>query len=941
MINSFILIGVFGDKLEDSLMAWKPRSEKLDQGGAELRRELEARTKGVQADDALRDTESKYRDLVETINDIIWEVSAEGVYTYVSPRVFDILGYKPEELLDKPLSVFQGHDEDKRSWDLFLEVIKEQKPFSVFKVTYQHKNGSIITLETSGKPFFNANSELIGFRGVSRDVTEYERSKNELREEREKLISIFDTVDEVIYVSDPETYEFIYVNEAFRKNWGDGVGGKCYSVLQGRDAPCIPCVNDRIFGSNKGAPYIWEYQNKVNGRWYRCIDKAMSWPDGRIVRYELAIDIHDRKQSERALLESEERFRDVLEASNDWVWEIDPEGNYTYASSKVKNVLGYSPEEIVGRKIYSTMSEEEAERISEIFKNNTEKMVPFTIPENTNFHKNGSRVVEEISGIPIFDSKEGLLGWRGLAHDITMMKRAEEEIRKSEERLTNVHLAVNDGIWEWDAEKNIITYSSDRFSEIMGFKKNKAISFDQWVSRLHPDQRDNILEELRKTAFGESVLDIEYRYRGKGDDYIWISATAMLVSSDKSDERRVVGSVRDITSRKMAEEEKRELQAQLQQVQKMEAIGTLAGGIAHDFNNLLQSIIINTELGLSELKDEGIDDKRLKQIFKASGRAKELVKQIVTFSRQKEQKQGPLKLIPLVKESLKLLRSTLPANIEVRERMRAGEDTIMADPTQINQILMNLCTNAAHAMKKRGGVLEVSLLDVDLNGDAADINAELKPGEYVILEVRDTGHGMDKEVLERIFDPFFTTKGPGEGSGMGLSVVHGIVKGCKGTISVESELGKSTLFRIFFPRVEEAVALVEKDFEPLPRGNDQILLVDDEVFILDSLKPALENLGYIVVACRDGKKAQDMFSNRPERFDLVIADYSMPNMSGVEMAEKLRTIKPDIPIILCTGFSDIVTEENVKAAGIKELLMKPLVTNDIANAIRRVLDVDK
>lgn len=922
-------------------MALKSRYEKLDQRGAELRRELEARKEEEQADNVRYDTESKYRDLVETINDIIWEVNAEGIITYVSPRVFDILGYKPEDLLNKPLTVFQAPDEDKRSMDLFLEVLKEQKPFSVFKVMYQHKNGSLVSMETSGKPFFNVNGELIGIRGVSRDVTEHERAKNELREEREKLISIFDTVDEVIYVSDPETYEFIYVNEAFRKNWGEGVGRKCYSILQGRDAPCIPCVNDRVFGRNIGKPYIWEYQNKVNGRWYRCIDKALNWPDGRMVRYELAIDIHGRKQSEKALLESEARFRDVLAASNDWVWEIDAEGNYIYASQKVANILGYSPEEIVGRRIYSTMSEEEAERISEIFKNNTEKMVPFTIPENTNFHKNGSRVIVEISGVPIFDPEENLLGWRGMIHDITILKRAEDAIRKSEERLTNVHLAVNDGIWEWDPDKNIITYSSDRFSEIMDFDRNKAISFDQWVSRIHPDHRDNVLEELRKTSLGESVLDIEYKYRDKRDDYIWISATAMLVDNENEDERRVVGSVRDITNRKIAEKEKRELQAQLQQVQKMEAIGTLAGGIAHDFNNLLQSIIINTELGLSELKDEGLDTKRLKQIFKASERAKELVKQIVTFSRQKEQKQGPLKLIPLVKESLKLLRSTLPANIEVREFMRAGKDTILADPTQINQILMNLCTNAAHAMKRRGGVLEVSLVDVDLNGDASDLNAELNPGEYVILEVQDTGHGMDMEVLERIFDPFFTTKEPGEGTGMGLSVVHGVVKGCKGTLFVESELGKGTSFRIFFPRIEKDVALVVKDFEPLPRGNEQILLVDDEVFILDSLKPALENLGYIVVVCRDGKKAQDMFSNRPERFDLVIADYSMPNITGIELAEKLMVIKPDIPVIICTGFSDMVTEENAKAAGIKEFLMKPLVTNDIANAIRRVLDVGK
>jgi PAS domain S-box-containing protein len=629
--------------------------------------------------------------------------------------------------------------------------------------------------------------------------------------------------------------------------------------------------------------------------------------------------------AEEALRESESKYRDLVETSNDWVWEIDPEGYYTYASPKVKNLFGYTPEEVIGKTPFDLMFEEDIERITEFFKDMTKKQAPFTIPENRYIHKDGSLLVLEISGVPIFDSKGILAGWRGLVHDITERKRAEDAIRKSEERLTNVHLAINDGIWEWDVWGDRVIYASDRFAEIMGYES----------------MEHQVLEALRKTSLGEAVLDVEYKYRNAENKYIWINVTGVLISNGEKTENKIVGSIRDITNKKMAEKERRELQAKLQQAQKMEAIGTLAGGIAHDFNNLLQSIIINTELGLYELKDEGIDTKRLEQIFKASTRAKDLVRQIVTFSRQSEKPLGPLRLSPLVKESLKLLRSTLPATIEVRQSIMAGKDTILADPTQINQILMNLCTNAAHAMKQGGGVLEVSLIDVALTDDAADINAELSPGDYVILKVSDTGYGMDQEVMERIFDPFFTTKGPAEGSGMGLSVVHGIVKGCNGTIVVDSKPEKGATFQIFFPYVEEKVELIAKESAPLPVGNERILLVDDEMFILESLKAALENLGYTVVASLGSNKALETFSIRPEQFDIVITDHTMPHMTGVELAKKFMSIRPGLPIILCTGFSDMITEEDAKAIGISGFFMKPLVTNEIANTIRRVLDAGK
>ncbi|MDP3029139.1 MAG: GAF domain-containing protein, partial [Deltaproteobacteria bacterium] len=374
-----------------------------------------------------------------------------------------------------------------------------------------------------------------------------------------------------------------------------------------------------------------------------------------------------------------------------------------------------------------------------------------------------------------------------------------------------------------------------------------------------------------------------------------------------------------------AYEELRMTQRQLVQIQKMEAIGTLAGGIAHDFNNILTAIIGYTELAREAAPEGSRVQAHLQEVFRAGMRAKDLVQQILIFSRQSKQEQKPLQTDSIVKEGLKLLRASIPTTIEIRPNIERECGTVLGDPTQIYQVLVNLCTNAAHAMGEKGGVLEVSLMNVDLDADAVAQHPGLKPGLYVRLTVNDTGHGMDRAVMEQIFHPFFTTKGPGEGTGMGLAVVHGIVKSHGGAITVDSEPGRGATFHVYFPRIERGRAPEAEAAASVPTGSERILFVDDEKALVDMIKQMIESLGYKVAGRTSSIEALEAFRAQPDKFDLVITDQTMPNMTGKMLAKELLRIRPDIPIILCTGYSELITEEKAKAMGIRELVMKPVV----------------
>ncbi len=392
--------------------------------------------------------------------------------------------------------------------------------------------------------------------------------------------------------------------------------------------------------------------------------------------------------------------------------------------------------------------------------------------------------------------------------------------------------------------------------------------------------------------------------------------------------------------RKRQAEERRKLEDQLRQAQKMEAIGTLAGGIAHDFNNILSSVIGYAELAMDDAEPGSLMADNLSEIHTAGNRAKNLVSQILTFARQSDERIGPTQISSIVKEALKMLRSTIPTTIDIRQDIES-DSLVMANPTQIHQIFMNLCTNAAQAMEENGGILTVRLRDEKIETDAGKNIAGLKPGTYVKIEVSDTGSGIPEEDQGSIFDPYFTTKGVGDGTGLGLSVVHGIVKEYKGKISVKSDLGNGAVFSVYLPVSEGDARFQEEPLKDLPRGTERILFVDDEAPLVKIGSRHLKKLGYAVTGLSSSLAALDLFKANPDQFDLVITDMTMPHMTGDRLAVELMKIKADIPVILCTGYSKKISGDSASKIGIKAFAHKPFAKSDIALTVRKVLDEAK
>ena len=890
-------------------------------------------TERKQAEKALRESEEKYRRLVESTVDLVWACDVEGRHTYINQAVKHILGYEVHEALSA--SAFEHmHIEDRqRVQELFKEAVEQKRGWKGTVIRWQHKDGSERFLETKAQPILDDKGNLVGFSGIDRDITERKQTEEALRNSAEQYRIITSTSMDGFAITDL-TGRIIDVNEAYSRMTGysrDELLKMSVSDIEAMSTPDgIQAQHEKMtmFDSDR-------FESRHRRKDGRIIDVEISMTffpqSGHILIF--LRDITERKRIEEELLR-EKNFSDLVLNSLPGIFYLfDEDGNFIRWNKNCEVVTGYTTDEI--RRIKPT----------DFFVGDEKDLIANKIQEVLTVGKSeveASLVTKDNRKIPyyftgfrmVIDDKKYVLG---IGIDITRQKRAEGALRDSEKRYRVVVEDIPAMICRFlpDGTLSFVNSSCSGFLN----KNPEELVGQNFFQFIPEEEQEKVRESFISLNQNMPMTTFELQVIAPDGSIHWKEWTDRALFNEKGQVVEYQSIGRDITEVKLAQEEKVKIQKQLQQAQKMEAIGTLAGGIAHDFNNILGVIFGCTELALFDVP-EGTDAYRnLRQVLNAGNRATDLVQQILTFSRRKEMEQKPVRLGIVFKEALKMLRASLPSTIEIRQEIKQDSGMVLTDPTQMHQVLMNLCTNAAHAMREKGGVLKVGFDNVEFDSKEEAQNPDLSPGPYVRLTVGDTGHGMDPAILERIFDPYFTTKEMGDGTGLGLAVIDGIVRGCKGAITVHSEPGKGTAFQVFLPRVDQFKGLAEgEEAAALPAGNERILFVDDEEALVQIGKEMLERLGYEVVAKTSSIEALEIFRTQPDKYDLVITDMTMPKMTGEELAKEFIRIRPDIPIILCTGFSEHITEERAKGIGIQEFIMKPLVIRNLAEKIRNVLD---
>ncbi len=635
------------------------------------------------------------------------------------------------------------------------------------------------------------------------------------------------------------------------------------------------------------------------------------------------VDITERKNIEKEFQASEEKYRVLAEECPISIMTFNHKGMVTFVNKwhlKTFTKLKYGPEFFIGKKITELPGLVSAKVIPDLEKVLQGKSVALEdvhFPEFTGGHSG----YQSIKAVPIYKKGE-VVGGILIREDVSKRKHAEDALRESEEKYRSMMESMKDASYICSPEL-YIEYMNPAMIDRVGTDATGELCYKAIYDR---DEKCSwcVLDQIQK---GES-LDYEVA-DPKDNRYYSVSNSPIFHAYGASSKLTIFHDISKI----------KDIEAQLRQSRKMESIGTLTGGIAHDFNNLLYMISGNTELALEDTPDWNPVHQNLQEIKTASLKAAGIVKQLLHFSRKTDQKFKPIGAVTVIKDSLKFLRSTIPSTIEIKTQLPDTEIPILADPIQINQIMMNLCINASHAMEKTGGTMEINIETASLNKESVNNYPDLAIADnYLKVTLSDTGPGIPSEIINRIFDPYFTTKEFGKGSGMGLTIVHGIVKNHNGAITVDSQVGKGTAFTILFPVIEETSEIITKKTIAIPHGTETILFVDDEKAITNMMQQILAKLGYHVETNLNPIEALDLFQSKPDSFDLVITDMTMPQMTGAKFAEKLKEIRSDIPIILCTGHSSLIDEDKANQSGIAGYVMKPVSMSKIAKAIREALD---
>ncbi len=650
------------------------------------------------------------------------------------------------------------------------------------------------------------------------------------------------------------------------------------------------------------------------------------------------VDITGRKHDQEILRRSQQRFRDLVETTSDWVWEVDENLRYTYASPKVRDILGYEPEEVLGRLPMDLMAPDEAERLSAMIADTIAKQAPFVALENTNVHRDGHLVVLETNGIPFFDAQGTFRGYRGIDREVSERKRAEQELRRERDFSSAIVDTVGSLVVVLDRVGRIVRFNR-ACEQCTGYSAEEVTGKPFWDLFLTSEEYEGIRDAFLSIMSMSLVPDrpefpsrrVNYWLTRSGERRLIEWSNTVITGRDGSVEY-VIGTGIDIT-------DQRQLEEQFRQAQKMEAVGNLAGGVAHDFNNLLTVINGYSQLVLDQLGDDSPLSKEVLEIRNAGERATSLVRQLLAFSRKQMAQPRVLDLNAVVAGVSTMLRRLIGENVELVTNLDPALPPVKADPGQVEQIVMNLAVNAVDAMPL-GGKLTVETRTVDLDGAYAARHLGVQPGCYALLAVSDTGHGIDSEVRPHLFEPFFTTKEVGRGTGLGLSTVYGIVKQNDGHVWAYSEPGIGATFKVYLPAAEGPVAPVS----PAPAaaepesGTETILLVEDEPALRAMTKEVLRRHGYSVLEASNAAEALRLADEQGCRIDLLLTDVVMPGMNGRELASRLAERCTGIKVLFVSGYTDSAVIQHGLLSASAEFLEKPFPPSVLLRRIRQLLD---
>ena len=862
---------------------------------------------------------------------------SDGLYIDVNEGFTKLTGYTREDAIGKSsidLKIWDNSHDMKRlvnglMTDGYVENIEAR---------FRRKNGQVgIGLMSARVLKLNQEDTILS---ITRDITERQQAEVALRESEERHRQIVESSTDAILMRSGGF--IIYANPSavklFRASHAGELLGKPYldlvhpddrpesieRIRKGMDEKWIaPPREHRILTldgqvvvvESTGVPVQYQGQTQIFG----------------VIR-----DITERKRTEEELRENLLFLRQTEKIGRICGWKANIKTDELKWTEGVYHIveapLGYKPGLEEGLTFYDT---ESIPVIKNALTRASEDGSPFVIQAKV-ITTTGKRLWAEVRGLQqvVEGEKTSVVG---TFQDITERKQVEEHLRETEKKYRELAESLPQVIFEVDLD-GTLKYVNQTVYQLFGYTPEEIARGFNVLEAFIPEDRERVALDIMLNIQGQGLGRREYTAVRKDGTRFPASVHANRILSGQT-ATGVRGILIDLTKTKRAEEEKKKLEIQLQQAQKMEAIGALAGGIAHDFNNILSAIIGYTELarlndGASTIENE------LNQVLIAANRAKDLVKQILAFSRQTDEERMPVSVAMVVEEAIKFLRATIPTTIEIKSRIDKNSGAVLANSVELHQIIMNLCTNAVHAIGDRGGVLEVEVRNAEIEHAQINNFVELEMGSYVLVSVKDTGYGMTPDVIKRIFDPYFTTKEKGVGTGLGLAVVHGIVKKSGGAIQVESEPGKWTVFYIYLPRINMTLPIKAAQPKPIEGGPERILFVDDEKMLVDIGEQTLQRLGYHVVSRTSSIEALELFKAKPDYFDLVITDQTMPGMTGDALARELLRIRPDLPVIICTGYSQTIDHERAKRIGIKALVEKPMLMDEIAAAVRKVLNKD-